>query len=245
MSDDSSKHKKTQPQALTPDAKQWGIPGALFFGTLAFLLPEAILYSIASSLTLLALSQNEQSFVAIILYELFLVSTVVLVVYAYGKKIADLGIGSFRIDYLWRAVLAFILYIPLSEIIMRLAGIVFPYDAEQAQPVGFVNPQGWLEPTLIFIGLVLIVPLAEELLFRGFIFAGFRKRLSFWVTSVCVSLLFAVVHGQVNVALDVFSLSLVLCYLREKTQSLWPSILLHVAKNGVAFWALLQTGFTG
>jgi membrane protease YdiL (CAAX protease family) len=39
-------------------------------------------------------------------------------------------------------------------------------------------------------------------------------------------------------ALDTFTLSLVLCYLRQKTDSLWPGIMLHALKNGLAFMSL-------
>jgi membrane protease YdiL (CAAX protease family) len=245
MSDDSSKQKKSQPSATAPSVKQWGIPGALFFGAIASLLPETIVYSVASSLALLSLSENEQSFVGIALYELLVIGIICLVVFAYGKKITDLGLSAFKIEFIWKAALAFALYIPLSVVISLLVSSVLPYDQEQLQPIGFTDPRSWQEAVMVFTSLVVIVPFAEELLFRGFIFAGFRKRLSFFATSILISLLFAVAHGQINVALDVFALSLVLCYLREKTQSLWPPIMLHMAKNGVAFWALMQTGFTG
>ena len=39
-------------------------------------------------------------------------------------------------------------------------------------------------------------------------------------------------------ALDTFTLSMVLCYLRQETDSLWPGILLHALKNCIAFITL-------
>jgi membrane protease YdiL (CAAX protease family) len=35
---------------------------------------------------------------------------------------------------------------------------------------------------------------------------------------------------------------MVLCWLRERTKSLWPSILLHVTKNALAFVLLFVVG---
>ncbi|HVI69827.1 MAG TPA: CPBP family intramembrane glutamic endopeptidase, partial [Magnetospirillaceae bacterium] len=87
-----------------------------------------------------------------------------------------------------------------------------------------------------FITLVLVTPFTEELIFRGFVFAGFRRRLPFWLAALGVSALFAWIHGQWNVGLDVFVMSLVGCYLIEKTKNLWSAIFLHMLKNGVAFY---------
>jgi membrane protease YdiL (CAAX protease family) len=42
----------------------------------------------------------------------------------------------------------------------------------------------------------------------------------------------------VNVALDVFILSIVMCGLREMTGSIWAGVVLHMMKNGLAFYLL-------
>jgi membrane protease YdiL (CAAX protease family) len=89
-------------------------------------------------------------------------------------------------------------------------------------------------------------PIVEETVFRGFIFTGLRGKLKFVWAAVLTSLLFATAHLEFGsgkpllwvAGLDTFTLSLALCYLREKTGSLWPGILLHALKNGVAFLSL-------
>jgi membrane protease YdiL (CAAX protease family) len=53
-----------------------------------------------------------------------------------------------------------------------------------------------------------------------------------------VSALFGLAHMQWNVAIDVFVLSMVACYLRELTGSIWAGIILHCLKNLIAFIAL-------
>jgi membrane protease YdiL (CAAX protease family) len=58
--------------------------------------------------------------------------------------------------------------------------------------------------------------------------------------------LFAVAHLQFGsgapllwiAAIDTFVLSLFLIYLKDKTDSLWAPILLHMLKNFIAFMAL-------
>jgi membrane protease YdiL (CAAX protease family) len=70
------------------------------------------------------------------------------------------------------------------------------------------------------------------------VYKALRQEYSFWVSAILTSLAFAVVHMQVNVGIDVFVLSLFLCYLRERTGSLWAPIILHGIKNGLAFLLL-------
>ena len=53
-----------------------------------------------------------------------------------------------------------------------------------------------------------------------------------------VSLLFGVVHLQWNVGVNVFAMSVVLCGLREITGTIYSGIVLHILKNGIAFYIL-------
>jgi membrane protease YdiL (CAAX protease family) len=56
------------------------------------------------------------------------------------------------------------------------------------------------------------------------------------VSSVVVSALFGLAHGQWNVAVDVFVMSMVACYLREYTGVIWPGIIIHMIKNFIGFY---------
>jgi membrane protease YdiL (CAAX protease family) len=125
----------------------------------------------------------------------------------------------------------------LSIVLSSIFAVVFSINLQQQQDIGYTNPNGF-ELALIFVALVGLAPFVEEVLFRGFLFAAFRRTFGFWLGAIGVSLLFGVAHGQANVGIDVFVLSMFLCYLREKTDSLWPSIALHVLKNLVAFTLL-------
>ena len=42
-------------------------------------------------------------------------------------------------------------------------------------------------------------------------------------------------HGQWNVGVNVFAMSIVLCTLREITGTIYAGILLHMLKNTIAF----------
>jgi membrane protease YdiL (CAAX protease family) len=100
--------------------------------------------------------------------------------------------------------------------------------------------------TLTFVSLVILPPITEEILVRGFLYSSLKKALPLIWAALLTSAMFAIAHlpeggasGPLYIAaLDTFVLSLVLIYLREKTGGLWASITLHAIKNGVAFAAL-------
>lgn len=146
----------------------------------------------------------------------------------------------------WRdvgyVIAGFVIYFALLLLAAGLAGSLLHINLDQKQELGFQNVIGSGEKLITFISLVLLPPLVEETLFRGFLFGGLRKKLPFVWATLATSLLFAVPHllesssGPLWIAgIDTLVLSIVLCYLREKTQALWAAIAVHMLKNGLAF----------
>lgn len=134
------------------------------------------------------------------------------------------------------AIIGYVPYILVSIAITVMVTLFVPgFDVAEQQELGFDSLQGSLEFVLAFIALVVLAPIAEELLFRGYLFGTLRRMIAFWPSTIIVSALFGLVHGQWNVALDTFALSIILCFMREHTKSVWAPILLHMLKNGVAF----------
>ena len=145
----------------------------------------------------------------------------------------------------WLPVIFWFIYITLS--IFVSIGVTFiPWiDNDQPQEIGFTDLKHSYEYVLAFIALVILPPIAEELLFRGYLFGRLRERTGFVTTTIVVSVVFAVVHMQWNVGIDVAILSIFLCYLREKTGTIWASMVLHAFKNGVAYFLLFIAPLLG
>jgi len=132
-----------------------------------------------------------------------------------------------------------IVYLILSSVLMLVLTKIFPWiNINQVQDVGFNNLSQRYEFILAFVTLVVIAPVAEELLFRGYLFGKLKKYVPVWVAILATSLVFGAVHGQWALAIDTFALSAILCLLRQTTGSLWPSILLHMTKNAIAYYIL-------
>lgn len=141
-----------------------------------------------------------------------------------------------RFSDLYYTVVGFAVYIVCNfAVFLLLATFVPGFDFDEKQNVGFQAINSQFEYILAFVALVLLAPFAEEALFRGFLFTKVREKLHFWPTAIIVSLLFGLVHLQWNVGVDVFVLSLVLCYLREKTKAIWSGVAIHMIKNLIAY----------
>lgn len=150
----------------------------------------------------------------------------------------------------WRdvgmALAGFGCYFLVNAVSLILIGMLTSIDTNQQQELGFSTTTTGSGLMLIFISLVILPPIVEEILFRGFLYTGLASRLRKLTAALVTSVLFAVAHLQFGsgnallwaAAVDTFILSMVLVYLREKTGSLWSPIGVHFLKNGLAFLVL-------
>lgn len=89
------------------------------------------------------------------------------------------------------------------------------------------------EPVL-WLAVVVLAPLSEEIFFRGFLFAGWsRSRLGGWGAIFLTATLWAVIHLQYDwygIA-TIFAAGLLLGYARLRTGSIVPAIVMHALMN--------------
>ena len=156
----------------------------------------------------------------------------------------DIGWMPFKKQDIADALKGFLLYFAAYFVIAILAQLLIPgFDVNQKQDLGFEPTNQILPLLLIGVSLVILPPIVEELLMRGYLYTNLRSKLKFIPSMLITSFVFGLLHLQFNnnapllwvAALDTFILSMVLVYLREKSKSLWPSIMLHMLKNSLAF----------
>lgn len=97
---------------------------------------------------------------------------------------------------------------------------------------------GPVEAAWVLALLVVVVPVGEEVFFRGFVYGAVRHRWGMPLGAATSALFFTAVHLQVIHALPIFLLGLVLAVLYERTGTLLPSIVAHAVNNVVAVVAL-------
>lgn len=78
---------------------------------------------------------------------------------------------------------------------------------------------------------VLVVPVAEEVFFRGFVFTGLSRSHGLRWGALGSSTLFALIHFNLGAFVPILILGLLLTWLYVKSQSIWPCIIAHVIFN--------------
>jgi membrane protease YdiL (CAAX protease family) len=93
--------------------------------------------------------------------------------------------------------------------------------------------------------IAIIAPIAEELFFRGMLYPVLRRRWSVrWAIGIN-ALLFALVHFIPLLLPALFFIGLIFAWVRERTQSIIPSILLHAMQNGLVIVAIYASSVGG
>jgi len=88
-----------------------------------------------------------------------------------------------------------------------------------------------------FVVVALVAPIVEELTYRGLGFAAVRQFFGGAAAVVVTGVAFGLAHGLV-IALPVLTIfGLILGWLRLRTASLYPPIILHAIFNGTALLA--------
>lgn len=164
-------------------------------------------------------------------------SIIVIAVYLVSGKNSKFLVSPFKkIDVticLWIVPLGILFFFFMIGMIMLVLLFMEPYIGKVPHSIYSIH-------TYTFISSVCVTPLFEEWLFRGIILNSFLKRYSFF-RAMCLSvLLFALLHGGLQVLTAAF-LGILAGYLYYSTRSIWPGIILHGTNNFCAYLWLYMT----
>lgn len=130
----------------------------------------------------------------------------------------------------------------LIGVTVIVSWLIPSFDVNQAQNVGFDSLGSSLDRFIAFLSLVILVPVGEEILMRGYLYTGLRATWKFLPALLMTSLIFGLAHLEFDggplvwvAALDTFILSTVLIYVRERSAALYACILIHMLNNTIAF----------
>ncbi len=97
-------------------------------------------------------------------------------------------------------------------------------------------------PVTTYVSLVVAVcvaPFCEEIFFRSFTFMGLLGDMPAGIAIVLSSLIFAVAHGDPGSFIVLFCIGLALAFLRWRTRSIWPGIILHLLNNALGALSII------
>lgn len=81
------------------------------------------------------------------------------------------------------------------------------------------------------LSMGVVIPVAEELVFRGMGYRRLRESCGVWESMVISALLFAISHGNLVQGIYAGLLGLMMAWTYERCGTLWASILFHMAAN--------------
>ena len=99
-----------------------------------------------------------------------------------------------------------------------------------------MKPDSTLGYIFLFLAVVIVAPIGEEIIFRGFLQRFLEKYWKDITRAVLVtSLFFAIIHFNPFWTIQIYLLGVILGFLSWKTKSVLPSIILHIVNNGSAY----------
>lgn len=154
---------------------------------------------------------------------------------------AQLGIRPFRWQWQWLllGVGVAVLLLPGRALLGLLVQLLLAGNLDSVQARGDLIMGGGFTPAefgLTLLGVGILVPIAEELYFRGLLHSWFMQKVSrFWLRILLSGAIFALGHADsVGVVAASFVIGVVNPIFYERTRSLAVPIIIHVTTNSTA-----------
>lgn len=138
--------------------------------------------------------------------------------------------------YIWTVILGIAVCVG-GNLLIVMSNLAFVSEGYQNASATFYSPPFPVQ--VICLGI--IIPISEELIFRGLLFKRCREMMGFLPAAVSISLLFGFTHGNLVQLLYAVGLGLLLAYVYEKYGSLKAAVLLHITANMTSL-ILTETG---
>lgn len=133
-----------------------------------------------------------------------------------------------RLWGLLAAAVAVDLVLEMSTLILWLKWAGPPAPQENSLAPYMNNPEGWLS-LVVLMGI--IVPIVEEVAFRGFLQRRMSERVSPTTAVVVTAFLFTLIHFNIWGMVSLFVGGLALGYVAYSAGTVWASIVLHGGWN--------------
>ena len=123
----------------------------------------------------------------------------------------------------------------LFDTLDRVINQIFPTPDYIIDLGKIMQPESTLGLIFLFLAVVVMAPIGEEIVFRGFLQKFLEEHWKDITRAVLVtSLFFAMIHFNPYWTIQIYLLGVILGFLSWKTKSIIPSIVLHSLNNGIS-----------
>jgi len=135
-------------------------------------------------------------------------------------------------------------WMPMCLVINIVIAIVISYIEAYLSAFGIAMPDSdftivkpsALALTLQFLYVIVIGPLAEELIYRGLILTLLRP-FGKWLAVFFSALIFGIMHGNIPQAASAFGSAIVMALIAVSCGSIVPTIIIHILNNAIASYS--------
>ena len=131
-------------------------------------------------------------------------------------------------------------YIPISYLLYLLGNVLVVFlfgESEAANQVAVESLFGYVPVWVMFVMVVIVAPVAEELLFRGLILFPGDHLDTTWVRTIISAILFGLIHGPTDVttAYTYIGMGFIFSYAAKRTRTIEAAIVYHFLNNLLGF----------
>jgi uncharacterized protein len=135
--------------------------------------------------------------------------------------------------WVWGSLLIGVVFVPINLLIVLSMQRFLNLPMEDISAMEF-DTFPLLEFLAVFVLAAVLVPLAEEVFFRGVLYRWLRARAGMLVALVISSSIFGALHFYIPSVASISLLGVICALVYERSGSLWPAVIVHAANNGIA-----------
>jgi uncharacterized protein len=151
-----------------------------------------------------------------------------------------LGYRSFRVEraLMWIVVLI-VAILAVDNLYQYVIDVLHLHLQTNDQVLLAHSKQEPLTTYATLLVAVFVAPFCEETYFRSFVFMGFARAMSLIWAIIFSALVFGVAHADPGSFAVLVIIGLALAFLRWRTNSIWPGMMLHALNNAIAAIAVV------
>jgi len=146
---------------------------------------------------------------------------------------AEVGLKTFAAKD-WKMILLFSILIMVGAVIIMVLTSFIGNSWENSKTEAMQQNVTFFTFLIAFTSAAIISPIYEEIFYRGFLYRWLRTRVGFLGGLFLSSAIFTIVHiPTYNVMPVVFFSGIIYALAYERTNSIWPSVIIHGLTNGI------------
>lgn len=153
------------------------------------------------------------------------------------KKLSWKEVGLQRpLTSYWKLTIKWIIILIISGILLSyVIEFLFNIGTDNSKTESLQTRLSTINFVIAFVSAAIISPIYEEIFYRGFLYRWFRAKYGLIVGMLISSFIFTIVHiPTFNTLPYTFLSGLIFAWTYEKTNSVYPAMIIHGTFNGLA-----------